>query len=389
MGSIYNTIKNQKKFWLNTKNWLINTHDEPYILLKKTLLESIIQSKNLNDFSFNLIKDIDCLTCLLHVHTIKNSLLVRKIHSSPLLKNKDHILHVLTIGVLDDSICQYLLKKSSILKNNTELCYKLLTSKEDYFYFHFFKHQLKNEKFVFSLFQYKSFNNPFCLISLPYHKKISEILIYRQGFPNQKTQDLSIKFNQSLLEDISFINKSLRKHMGHNLYHYLPQHIKDNDNICLTMLQYHPEYNVIPLKLKTIKIFKKYSKSWLFFTDFVKQISFFGEVFNNDDSLLEAFSCLENIRLSHFSLSINVFSSHCHPLINFIISKSSESKLLKDFLNTEKGKYLLSLSDHSSQNNNLIDHWIHEELFIVLKKIKMYNKLCTLKPLQKQKTIKI
>lgn len=385
MVSIYNNIKVKHTFWLNKDNWLISSEDEKYIAIKQTLLESIMRCRNLSDLSFKILEDIDCLTCLLNSHTITNSILMRKINYSRLIKNHDYVLHILNMGVIDESVCQYLLAKSRHLKKNSDIAYKILSSKNNYFYFHYFKQLLKQETFAMSLFNNKKFNNPYSLISLPYHKQISETLIDREGFPNKKTEDSGIKFNPHVLTNIKFVSKHLRKFTGHVLYPFLPDLIKEDKQIGLTMLKYHPEYNILRVDLKTLNNFKACSRFWFYYNDFIDQIKFFGDLFDNDDNLFEALTCLKSIKSSRF----NNMAFTQHPMLSFIIAKSSTSQLLKDFLKTEKGEYLLSIPLNSANYINGIDRWIYDELLIVLEKIKLYNKISQFKTIKKHKAIKI
>lgn len=385
MSSIYNSVKIKQTFWLNKNNWLINSEDKKYITIKQSLLESIISCRSVADLSFKILEDIDCLTCLLNTHIIKSNRLIRKINSSSLIKNQDYVLHILNIGVADESVCQYLLTKNKNLKQDAVLAYKILSLKNDYFYFNYFKNLLKDEQFTLNLFKNKKFNNPFSLVSLPYNEQISKILIERQGFPNEKTTDLFIEFNLKVLSDINFIRKQIRKFAGHALYKFLPQNIKNNQHISLTMLKYHPEYNVVSSELKTIKNFKDCSKFWFYSNDFIDQIKFFDTLFNDDDNLFEALNCLKNVKSSRFDSS----SFIQHPMLSFIIAQSSTSQLMKDFLNTEKGLYLLSIPIDSSNYISEIDSWIYEEFLPILVKIRLYHKISKLKVLDKQKTIKI
>lgn len=386
MGSIYNSIQIKKKFWLNKDNWLVSSSDDKYIKLKQTLLDSIIRSKNISDLSISVLNDIDCFTCLLNTHSIKYTHLVNKITHSKFLKNHDYILHFLKTGVIDESISQSFLNRCKSLKINQDLAFQLLSTKSDYFYFKFFKNLLKNEQFVFSLFNNKNFNNPFCLISLPYHKDITKLLIDRQGYPNKSTKDFLIKFNLSIFDDINLINIHLRKFNGHSLYNFLPQHIQNNKKISLTMLKYHPEYNILPPNLKTLPNFKQSSKFWFYYNDLIDQIRFFGNLFDNDENLFEAFTAFKHIKLSRLN---NNCSFTSHPVIEFILYKSKSSSLLKEFINSEKGQYLLSLPCDSSSNLIKIDSWIHEELIFTLEKIKLYNKISNFKNLKKEKAVKI
>jgi hypothetical protein len=383
---LLNDFVNKKKFWLNTENWLIKLDNNQYIELKKNLLETIIHIKNINDLPLTIINDIDCLACLLNTHSIKSSIFIHKLKSSPLIKNQDYLFHLLKTGIQDDEVCRFLLFKSKNLKTNSKLAYFILTNKHEYIYFYFYRKLLKDENFVLSLFHNKNFNNPYCLISLPYHAKISELLLLRQGFPSFQTEKLKIHFNQELMVNIKFINKILRKPTGHLLYNFLPYHIKTNKDICLTMLKYHPEYNILNDEIKTLENFKKCSRFWLYYNDFVSQIKYFGTLFNNDDNLFQALECLKDFkRISRLEPPNYSFQDHCFA--QFI--KSSSSKMLKDFLNTEKGKYFLEISSHSNSDLNTIDTWIHENLLIVLSKIKLYNKMCELKPLKKTKQLKL
>lgn len=376
----------KKDFWLNTDNWIIKSEDLKYTALKKSLLETIIRVKNVNDLPVTVIEDVDCLACLLNTHSIKSSILIYKINYSSLIKNMDYVFHILKTGVQDDEICRTLLIKAKNLKNNTELAYSILTTKQDYLYFYFYRKLLKDEKFALSLFNHKKFNNPFALISLPYHKHITELLLSREGYPTSKTEELNIKYNQTLLSDIKLVNKILRKPTGHTLYNYLSSEMKHNKVICLTMLKYHPEYNTLNDSIKTLKNFKKCSRFWFYYNDFVSQIKHFGAIFDNEDNFFEALQCLKDFkRMSRFSPPTYSFQQHC--MVNFI--KTSSSQLMKDFLNTEKGKYFLELSSITGTELKTIDAWIHDELLIVLDKIKLYNKMSQLKPLKKEKQLKI
>jgi hypothetical protein len=383
---LLNQFLSNKKFWMNTDNWLIKSEDIKYIALKKSLLETIIRVKNVNDLSLTIIEDIDCLACLLKTHSISSSILIHKINHCSLIKNVDYVLHLLNIGIQDDSVCRSLLFKFKIFKNNQELAYKILTTKNDYVYFYFYRKLLKDENFALSLFDHKNFNNPFVLISLPYHKKISELLLFRESYPNQKTEDSKIKFNQDLLANIKIVNKILRKYTGHNLYNYLPTNMKENKEVCLTMLKYHPEYNTLNDSIKTLKNFKKASRFWFYYNDFIFQIKYFGKIFENEDNLFEALQCLKDFkRMSRFSPPSYSFQQHC--MVDFI--KSSNSPLIKDFLNTEKGKALLEIASQTTSNLQIIDDWIHEEFLIVLNKIKLYNKMSQLNNLKKEKKLKL
>lgn len=385
MSLAYDFI-NKKKFWMNTDNWLIKSENSQYTALKKSLLETIVRVKNVNDLPLSIIDDIDCLSCLLNSHSIKSSILMHKINYSSLIKNIDYVFHLLKIGIQDNDVCLSLLKKSNTLKNNIDLAYSLLTTKNDYAYFYYYKKLLKDENFALSLFNHKKFNNPFALISLPYHKKISELLLSRNGYPSHKSEELKIRFNQDLLRDLKFVKKILRKPTGHSLYNYLPLNIKEDDDVCLTMMKYHPEYNTPNDKIKTLKNFKSCSRFWFYYNDFVAQIQYFGSIFKNDDNLFEALQCLKSFRrMSRFSPPNYSFNQHC--MVNFI--KSSPSPLLQDFLQTQKGKTLLEIAENSKSNLTTVDDWIHEELFIVLDKIRLYNKMSQLKPLNKEKKLKL
>lgn len=385
MGILRNFIE-KKEYWLNPDNWLTKYSDQQCILLKKTLLDTIIKTKNVGDLSFDILNDIDLLSCLLNTHSIKNTLLINKLTYSKILKNNEFVLHILKTGVVDETICQVLLTKFKLFKNDQDLAKQILSERKDYFYFNYFKKLLKNQDFTLSLFEDKKFNNAFSLISLPQHKQISQLLIERFSYPSNVTQENHIQFNDSVLNDVNFINKILRKPEGHSLYGFLPKDMKNNVSVCLTMLKYHPEYDVENSSVKTLKNFKICAKFWFYYNDFIEQIKFFGSVFDNDDSLFEAFKCINvSKKISRFnSLSLNY-----HTMVHFIINKSHHSALFKKLLETEKGKYLLSLPGDSSSNIRIIDNWIHEELVIVLDKLKLYNKMSELKQLNKEKVVKI
>lgn len=382
----YKDFIEKKNYWLNQENWINKSSDNQYILLKRTLLDTIIKCKNVGDLSFSLLQDIDLVSCLLNTHTIKNTILAHKISHCQLLRDSNLALHILKLGIIDENICQKLLLKFKFFKNDSDLAKKILLERNNYFYFSYFKKLLKEESFVFSLFENNKFNNPFCLISLPQHKEISQFLIERNSYPSQQTCDLKIQFNDTVLHDIKFINKILRKPQGHSLYKFLSQEMRHNTQICMTMLKYHPEYDIENSKLKTLKNFKTCSKFWIYYNDFISQIEFFGSVFDNDENLFEAFKCLSPIRrMSKF----NSLSFHYHSMVHFIVNKSTKSHLLKTFLASEKGKHLLSLPVNSSPQIREIDNWIYDELVIVLEKLKLYNKLSGFKDLAKEKIMKI
>lgn len=389
--NLLNSFLNKKNFWLNENNWIIKSEDDKYIELKKGLLETIIITKNINHLSLKIIEDIDCLACILNTHSINSTVLINKIRKSTLIKNMDCIIHILKIGVQDDTICLFLLNKVKHLNNNKEFAYTILTTKDEYVYFKFYKKLLKNEDFVLTLFKNKKFNNPFALIGLPNNKKISEILLSRDSYPTNQTEKLKIKYNQEILHDIKTVNKILRKPMGHVLYSQLSTEIKKNKDVCLTMMKYHPEHNTLNESIKTLSNFKKCSRFWIYYNDFVSQMNYFGSMFENEDNLLEALKCLKPFkRMSRLSLGTTTSSFIQHSMVNFI--KSSSNPLLKTFLTTEKGRYLLEISSLNKTEIKEIDSWIHEELLFVLEKIKLYNKMNEF-PLfrkeNKQKSVKI
>lgn len=383
MNTIFKKSQEINKFWLNPDNWKIK-FDENYIKLKRTLIETIIKSKNLNELSFNILNDIDLLACLLNVHTIKNSILKYRITHHPLLKNQDNKLHLIETGILDDDICIYVLHKLSGIKKNTKLAHKILTTKENYSYFYFFRTLLKNEQFTLELFECKNFSNAFSLISLPGHYLISKKLLERKSFPNQNTQDLKIQFNKMIFEDITFINKLLRQYRGQELFAFLPNHIQNNAKISVNMLKYHPEINTPNLKVKNIKNFKQASKFWFYINDFISQMNYHSHLFDDEKKILEAFECLTYFRKTSLYSDL---SYTYHPFVKFLLT--SNYSIVKDFLSTEKGKYLLSLPCNSSQNMTTIDNWIFEEFFNTIKKIELFKKLSLKSECKKEKQIKI
>lgn len=384
--SLYKDYIKKKNFWHNTDNWLEQSNDEKYVQLKKNFLETIIVMKNSSDLPINALDDIDCLACLLNTHMIKSSILLRKINYSHLLKNKEYLYHVINTGIIDNEVCQNLLSKSISLKNNPDLARKILLERKDYFYFNYFKNLLKNESFALSLFENKRFNNNFVLISLPFHKKISQLLLERQSYPTKTTDEHNISYNIDILQDVKFLSKIIRKPTGHTLYSYLNDCVRKNKNICLCMLKYHPEYDIENAELKTLKTFKSCSKYWLYYNDFISQIKYFGSLFDNEDNLLEALKCLTKVKMvSRFNPNKNSFQQHC--FIQFL--QSSKSVLIQEFLKTEKGTYLLSLVNQSSADLNTIDTWLSEEFMFILNKIKLYQKMRHLPSLKHDKKLKI
>lgn len=384
--NLYKDYIKKKNFWNNKNNWLELPSDEKYIQLKKSFLETIIKIKNINDLSVSALDDIDCLACLLNTHIIKSSILLRKINYSTLIKNEDYLHHLINIGIMDNAVCQNLLSKSSKLKNNQDIARKILTEKKDYFYFCYFKNLLKNESFALSLFDNKAFNNSFVLVSLPFHKKISQLLLQRQSYPTEKTEEHTIHYNQEVLQDVKFLVKIIRKPTGHTLYHCLSQSMRNNEKICLCMLKYHPEYDIENSTIKTLKTFKQCSQSWLYYNDFILQLKFFGNLFDSEDNLFEALKCLTKVKMvSRFNPDSSSFNQHC--FINFL--QSSKSVLIKEFLNTEKGHYLVQLAKSHSSDLKIIDNWISEEFVFILNKIKLYHKMRTLPQLKQEKKLKI
>ena len=67
MVSIRKMLVDRHKFWMDDSNWVDQSGDLKYKILKKTLLESIIRSKNISEFSLRILDDIDCLACLLNL----------------------------------------------------------------------------------------------------------------------------------------------------------------------------------------------------------------------------------------------------------------------------------------------------------------------------------
>lgn len=384
--NLYKDNIKKKNFWHNKNNWLDIPSEEKYVILKKNFLETIIRIKDLNDLPISALDDIDCLACLLNTHLIKSSLLLRKITYSRLLKNEDYLYHVINLGIMDNEVCQSLLSKSFTLKHNSELARKILLERKDYFYFNYFKNLLKNEKFALSLFEHKRFNNCFVLISLPFNKTISKLLLERQSYPTKKTDEYNICYNQEILQDIKFLSKIIRKPTGHTLYSYLSDSIKQNKNICLSMIKYHPEYDVDNPNIKTLNNFKLCAKYWLYYNDFISQIKYFGQLFDNEDNLFEALKCLTKVKMvSRFNPTNSSFTQHC--FISFL--QCSTSPLIKEFLKTEKGSYLLNLAKSNSADLKTIDTWLSEELVIILNKIKLYHKMRALPSLKQEKKLKI
>ena len=362
MISILKLRNDKKDYWLNPDNWLIKDNNVLYIDMKKNIIKTIFKIKfttsnpenSLKNLSFEILNDIDLLSCILNIHLIKDSILQYKILKSPLLKNQNYIEHIFSLGIVDDFICHSLLMKNLFLKKNETVALKILTEKEDFSFFEYFKKILKNEQFVLSLLDKKVFNNPFCLISLPNNKKISYSLLVKQGYPNSICIEKKIQFNKEVFEDIKFITKCLRRFDGARLYYNLPNSIKLNKQVSLTILKYHPSITIQNESLKTFKNFIKFSKDWFFITD---------------DDLIQAFYSLSKKRKVTYLDDLKFF----HPLINFI--KQNDNPVIKDFLETIQGKTLISFPTHDSQSLTNIDNWIHHYLFDTLNKIMMYRKL--------------
>ena len=378
-------LVDRHKFWMDDSNWVDQSGDLKYKILKKTLLESIIRSKNISEFSLRILDDIDCLACLLNCHTIVSTQLIYKVRYCKFLRNKDHVLHLLTIGIFDSSIRNRLLKKFPAFKNDAKLAFNLLSENEDFFYFSYFNGLLRNEQFALSLFENKKFNNPYVLISLPEHKKITQLLIKRYGFFNKKKQECDLVFSKEVIEDVRFISRHIKSHAGDKIYDFLPKKIKESKTIALAMLKHHPELNVVRPELKTLENFKLCSKHWCFYNNLVDQINFFGDVFNDDEHLFEALKSIKHIKGSRLS-DLNY---RRHPIVSLIVSKSSTSKLCSDFLLTTNGQHLMSQPFKTHADILDLDKYINTEVFPIFEKIKLNHKLSKLKKLERGEVVKI
>ena len=99
MISILKLRNDKKDYWLNPDNWLIKDNNVLYIDMKKNIIKTIFKIKfttsnpenSLKNLSFEILNDIDLLSCILNIHLIKDSILQYKILKSPLLKNQNYI----------------------------------------------------------------------------------------------------------------------------------------------------------------------------------------------------------------------------------------------------------------------------------------------------------